>query len=1335
LHLFAPHDEAPLIAPGNDLASQAAPSLFSPITWTSAANGLPILNSLPGAPTAVYLDFDGDTGTNTQPYSEDADATTFNATEQANIVEAWRQLAAYYAIFDTNVTTQATSLPKAWEVIGNNAGGATGGYAYVSTFPNNSPQAFNTSSNARSRESGMAHEIGHVFGLQHQSQYDLLGNKTAEYISAPDPLHGPIMGVDYSGTVHKFIIGHPSNSPGTLQDDLAVIAGKIKAREAPGGDGFRHDDFPNTIATASPLSDDGAGMQYASGIIERMSDADAFSFVASGGPVAIAAVADKPSALDAKLEIFDADGNRLATADGPNNDQQLTMTLPAGTYYALVSSHGDYDDLGMYDLSVRALPAGWSGVDIGTTGVVGYSGYDAATGTFANAGGGSDITGTTDHFHYTYQTLNGDGEIVARVTQVQNTATASRVGLDIRDSGTANNLRHAAIVLTPSGGAEFIYRTGVGGTAVTVTGSSNALPRWLRLVRSGNTLTGYVSDDDGVTWTQVGSTTINQSASVSIGLLTTAGTTSKLNEGRFDSVTITGDTTVAPPVFNALPAPTNLAVTPAPSGTGLALSWDDVPDSIGFVVQRSSDGVTFSQIVTLGAGVTTYNDPNPGVSMRYFYRVAARDASGNSPWSDVASAVNRPGPPTGLAITAWNTSSLVLNWKDVSGDSGYRIERSSDGVNFSTLATVGTNVPSYTNTGLASGQTYYYRVITLSPEGDSTASTAANGATRLGAVTGEGFNNIAPYSVTIHWSDLPNEGGYRIERSVTGTSWQTLANVGANVLTYTDPTVSPLRSFYYRVIGTAGSAVSLDPTAIFTATPAPIALPAPWTATDLGTVYGGGRGASGLTNGTFTLVSGGSDIGGTADSFHYTYQPLVGDGQIVARVLSIDNTDANAKVGIMIRAALNAGSQNVAVLLTQGSGVLLQSRAANNATTTTTTVSGIAAPYWLKLVRAGSTFTGFYSTDGTAWTQVGAAVTITMPTSVTIGIASTSHDTATLGTATVSDVSLSNRGPSIVTAASASPANVTSGSTTDLSVLGADDHGEAYLSYLWTVTAAPDGAPSPTFVDNGTNGAKNTTAHFYQGGDYEFTVTITDTQGQSITSRVSVSVSSVFPRVLATSFDYHRSLAYTFNEDVSASLTVDDLEVKPAPGGDGVPPITPISVDWNADTRTATFTFNNDFADGDYVATLFAAGITDGQSMPLSTDLAYAFFAMAGDVNRDRSVDFNDLVLLAQNYNTTGRAWSDGDLTGDGTIDFNDLVILAQEYNTTLPPIPAASAAPVAAPSAVAPVLANVRGSSFSRSRISLSRDADLSTPDVLNASARPPLKGKPARPSERRRI
>jgi hypothetical protein len=88
---------------------------------------------------------------------------------------------------------------------------------------------------------------------------------------------------------------------------------------------------------------------------------------------------------------------------------------------------------------------------------------------------------------------------------------------------------------------------------------------------------------------------------------------------------------------------------------------------------------------------------------------------------------------------------------------------------------------------------------------------------------------------------------------------------------------------------------------------------------------------------------------------------------------------------------------------------------------------------------------------------------------------------------------------------------------------------------------------------------------------------------------------------------------------------------------------------------------------------------------------------LAADANLDRTVDFNDLVALAQNYNITDgtKTWAQGDFNYDGNVDFNDLVLLAQNYNTTAAALaaslglkaPAApKVAPITAPAPVKPV-------------------------------------------------
>jgi hypothetical protein len=93
--------------------------------------------------------------------------------------------------------------------------------------------------------------------------------------------------------------------------------------------------------------------------------------------------------------------------------------------------------------------------------------------------------------------------------------------------------------------------------------------------------------------------------------------------------------------------------------------------------------------------------------------------------------------------------------------------------------------------------------------------------------------------------------------------------------------------------------------------------------------------------------------------------------------------------------------------------------------------------------------------------------------------------------------------PTVAVAASANPNPVT-GAITSLSVLGADDGGEADLAYTWSTTGAP---PAPVnFSANGTNSARTTTATFSKAGTYALRVTITDTSGFSTTSNVTVTV-------------------------------------------------------------------------------------------------------------------------------------------------------------------------------------------------------------------------------------
>jgi hypothetical protein len=163
--------------------------------------------------------------------------------------------------------------------------------------------------------------------------------------------------------------------------------------------------------------------------------------------------------------------------------------------------------------------------------------------------------------------------------------------------------------------------------------------------------------------------------------------------------------------------------------------------------------------------------------------------------------------------------------------------------------------------------------------------------------------------------------------------------------------------------------------------------------------------------GTYTMTASGADIwavnGVEADEFHFAYKMLTGAGSIVAKVNSVENTNAWAKAGVMIRETLDPDSAHAFACVTPANGVAFQYRLGTGATSQSANQTGITAPYWVKLERsiAGS-FMVYHSANGSNWQPVTGAMsqTISMGANVYIGLALTSHDTALMCQAVFSNV-------------------------------------------------------------------------------------------------------------------------------------------------------------------------------------------------------------------------------------------------------------------------------------------------------------------------------------------
>jgi len=301
-----------------------------------------------------------------------------------------------------------------------------------------------------------------------------------------------------------------------------------------------------------------------------------------------------------------------------------------------------------------------------------------------------------------------------------------------------------------------------------------------------------------------------------------------------------------------------------------------------------------------------------------------------------------------------------------------------------------------------------YSLVTVANGNSSDPVSIDAPATRLPAVKNLGFTSKAPTNMVIHWNDIGfYETGYRIERSVNGTNFSSVATLGSNVVSYSN-VLTTLGQYYFRVVATnlEGGDGIVSPV-ILAASPAStaVALPAFWVTQDLGTV--GGSGAAGMSSGVFTVIGSGSGIGGTADGCRFAGQPISGDVTITARVTTNQNRTVNALAGVMIRSGLSSGAANVSLSFgPNNQNVTFQSRLIDDASSTAIAGPGsLITPYWVRLVRWGNVLTGYRSPDGVTWTKQG-SVTLPLPAVVYAGLAVTSGTNTLLNTALFDSVTI-----------------------------------------------------------------------------------------------------------------------------------------------------------------------------------------------------------------------------------------------------------------------------------------------------------------------------------------
>lgn len=378
-----------LYACGVELPQEAGPPQTS--EQTTANSIVPYdqtfsLHSLAGSSRVIHLDFDGHTTSGTPwntnynngqdiislPYDIDNDTSSFSDTELERIQNIWARVAEDFVIYNIDVTTEdpgVEALRKSSAsddyygirvVISPSSSwyGNAGGVAYVGSFDLSSDRPCFVFSDKLGNggekyvAEACSHEIGHTLGLYH----DGITNGTQYYQGHGD--WAPIMGNGYYRPITQWSKGE-YDAANNQEDDLAIMLTQ--------GARYLADDHGPDTATATPVLLGSGGID-ATGIVEKSTDVDVFSFATGAGEISI--VIDptyfSPN-LDIGADLYDSLGGLIVSSDPLGLAASLTTTLSAGTYYLHITGVGtgdpstgysDYASLGQYFIAGTVIDPG-----------------------------------------------------------------------------------------------------------------------------------------------------------------------------------------------------------------------------------------------------------------------------------------------------------------------------------------------------------------------------------------------------------------------------------------------------------------------------------------------------------------------------------------------------------------------------------------------------------------------------------------------------------------------------------------------------------------------------------------------------------------------------------------------------------------------------------------------------------------------------------------------------------------------------------------------------------------------------------------------------------------
>lgn len=314
---------------------------------------IPLLSSRPTATSVIYLDFDGETVTDSSwngGRTINAKAPTVTSTQ---IQQIWQRVKEDYWAFNIDITTDLTRYTGAQAgkrmrciiTPTDTASPGAGGVAYVDSFSEAGTGGFSSTipswvfnTSVTGISEAISHEVGHTLGLNHDGR----SNPSEEYYAGQGSGAtgwAPIMGVGYNKSLVQWSKGEYARA-NNKQDDLAIISGTKNAF------GYIADEAGDTIQTAASLAVNGTDISQP-GIITTVNDRDVYVFTTGAGPAAITAnPAPLSPNLDILLELLDSTGAILLTSNPADTlPATISATLSGGVYYLRIRGTGKGDPL------------------------------------------------------------------------------------------------------------------------------------------------------------------------------------------------------------------------------------------------------------------------------------------------------------------------------------------------------------------------------------------------------------------------------------------------------------------------------------------------------------------------------------------------------------------------------------------------------------------------------------------------------------------------------------------------------------------------------------------------------------------------------------------------------------------------------------------------------------------------------------------------------------------------------------------------------------------------------------------------------------------------------